>query len=93
MSAPTAVGFGTLRPTSPKANQKLVRLPFVLPTVKVSSLHIPYVRRQLTSPLDANLFKEAFIKAQQENEALFKADAGEEGDASAAAVEAAPKLE
>jgi len=24
---------------------------------------------------DANLFKEAFIKAQQENEALFKADA------------------
>jgi len=24
---------------------------------------------------DANLFKEAFLKAQQENEALFKADA------------------
>ena len=27
--------------------------------------------------LDANLFKEAFIKAQQENEALFTKDAGE----------------
>ena len=26
---------------------------------------------------DANLFKEAFIKAQQENEALFTKDAGE----------------
>jgi hypothetical protein len=25
----------------------------------------------LTAILDANLFKEAFIKAQQENEALF----------------------
>ena len=30
------------------------------------------IRTQLTKP-DANLFKEAFIKAQQENEALFKA--------------------
>lgn len=26
----------------------------------------------LTKVADANLFKEAFIKAQQENEALFK---------------------
>lgn len=26
----------------------------------------------LTANLDANLFKEAFIKAQQDNEALFK---------------------
>ena len=34
--------------------------------------------------LDANQFKEAFIKAQQENEALFGADAG---------TEAAPKAE
>lgn len=33
----------------------------------------------LTGPLDANLFKEAFIKAQQENEALFKTDAEEVG--------------
>ncbi|MCJ1326499.1 hypothetical protein MMC10_003163 [Thelotrema lepadinum] len=29
---------------------------------------------------NANAFKEAFIKAQQENEALFKADAGEGGE-------------
>lgn len=28
----------------------------------------------LTVELDANLFKEAFLKAQQENEALFKED-------------------
>lgn len=28
--------------------------------------------RILISSIDANLFKEAFIKAQQENEALFK---------------------
>lgn len=33
----------------------------------------------MTDPcyLDANLFKEAFIKAQQENEALFTKDAVE----------------
>ena len=30
------------------------------------------MRTMLTVPPDANLFKEAFIKAQQENEALFK---------------------
>jgi Ran-binding protein 1 len=29
------------------------------------------LRSQLTSSTDANLFKEAFIKAQQENEKLF----------------------
>ena len=29
------------------------------------------LRSQLTSSADANLFKEAFIKAQQENEKLF----------------------
>ena len=29
---------------------------------------------------DANLFKEAFIKAQQENEALFKEDADGAGE-------------
>lgn len=29
----------------------------------------------LIRPVDANLFKEAFIKAQQENEALFGQDA------------------
>jgi Ran-binding protein 1 len=29
------------------------------------------LRSQLTSRADANLFKEAFIKAQQENEKLF----------------------
>jgi hypothetical protein len=28
----------------------------------------------LTNPTDANLFKEAFIKAQQENEAILKQD-------------------
>lgn len=33
---------------------------------------VDYLQRRLTQHLDANLFKEAFIKAQQENEALFK---------------------
>ena len=42
---------------------------------------------------DANLFKEAFIKAQQENEALFKADATDGEDATAKANEAAPAAE
>ena len=31
-------------------------------------------------PTDANSFKEAFIKAQQENEALFKSDGAEDGN-------------
>jgi Ran-binding protein 1 len=36
---------------------------------------------------NANLFKEAFIKAQQENEALFKAESeGAEGEAETAEV-------
>jgi len=40
---------------------------------------VPYTVRVVSmvanNLADANLFKEAFIKAQQENEALFKADA------------------
>lgn len=38
------------------------------------SIPTPSILTKLTCP-DANLFKEAFIKAQQENEALFKTTA------------------
>jgi Ran-binding protein 1 len=34
-------------------------------------LQAPTLKTQLTSSTDANLFKEAFIKAQQDNEKLF----------------------
>jgi hypothetical protein len=40
------------------------------PTLRVSLLLNVYCK-SLTLSIDANLFKEAFIKAQQENEALF----------------------
>lgn len=40
-----------------------------------SGFSTPYeIYRNWLMSTDANLFKEAFIKAQQENEALFKAD-------------------
>jgi hypothetical protein len=44
-----------------------------LPTAKVSALEYHNMLHALTHiTIDANGFKEAFIKAQQENEALFK---------------------
>ena len=57
-------------------SRKLARLPFDLPTARVRryDLQPPFVSRNTNRCTDANLFKEAFIKAQQENEALLKED-------------------
>ena len=64
----------------PRVSQKLARLLFVSPTAIVSQLSNHLARYIADHTIDANAFKEAFIKAQQENEALFKADAGEGGE-------------
>jgi hypothetical protein len=66
----TEAGFGMLQQMSVRENPRPRLLLFDLPTLRVcllpfSSLH------KLTLLPDANLFKEAFIKAQQENELLF----------------------
>ena len=58
-----------------RESRNLKRSPFGLPIARVSFLRILVIKRMLTVTFpDANLFKEAFIKAQQENEALFKQD-------------------
>lgn len=58
---------------SVRASPRLRPWRFVLPTARVSSSTICFATLQACSHagLDANGFKEAFIKAQQENEALF----------------------
>ena len=69
----TAAGFGTRPPTSARASLRLRLLLSALPTAKVSALEYHNILHALTHiTIDANGFKEAFIKAQQENEALFK---------------------
>ena len=57
--------------TSVRVSQRHRRLLFDLPTAKVSSNCALLLSTQLTSSTDANLFKESFIKAQQDNEKLF----------------------
>jgi hypothetical protein len=60
------------QPMSLKASQKRRLLPSALPTLRVRTPSTQIATdRKLTSLSDANLFKEAFIKAQQENEKLF----------------------
>ena len=55
-----------------RGNQRLRLLPFDLPTPRVSFPCLSYLcLPQLICDIDANLFKEAFLKAQQENEILF----------------------
>lgn len=56
---------------SVRVNQKLKLLPSDLQTPRVSPRILEQQDHLLMCKLDANLFKEAFIKAQQENEALF----------------------
>jgi hypothetical protein len=66
---------------SVRASRRLVLWPFDLLTLRVSPINSPfalpllyldiYENGLLTRIIDANLFKESFIKAQQENEALF----------------------
>lgn len=58
-----------------KGNLSHKLLPFDLLTARVSFVQT-MVTQELANSLvsDANAFKEAFIKAQQENEALFKQD-------------------
>lgn len=58
-------------PMSVRASQKLKLSPFDLLTPRVSHPGFCWSIQQLIDTSDANLFKEAFIKAQQENEALF----------------------
>lgn len=64
------VGFGMLRQMSVRESQRPRLLRFDLPTPRVNSLSQLRLCRA-NKAIDANLFKEAFIKAQQENEALF----------------------
>lgn len=70
-------GFGMLQRTLAKESQKLAHLQFDLltATVCICARRKMKVTVSLTRIVDANLFKEAFIKAQQENEALFSQDA------------------
>jgi len=57
---------------SVRVSRRHKHLLFDLPTVTVGfGLIATIYVQQLTSSADANLFKEAFIKAQQENEKLF----------------------
>ena len=73
----TEAGFGMLQRMSAKESQKLAHLRFDLRTATVCIYARAKMRAlvSLTRTADANLFKEAFIKAQQENEALFSQDA------------------
>ena len=82
MWAVIVAGFGMLPPTSVRASPRRVRSQSALPTPKVSGavLRLNFTDRYQS---DAGLFKDAFIKAQQENEKLFKADAGEAAPAPA----------
>ncbi len=61
---------------SVRGSQSLKLWLFGLPTVKVRASSLSSKLWGITDScyLDANLFKEAFIKAQQENEALFTKD-------------------
>jgi len=70
MSAVIEVGFGTLLLMSVRVSLKHRLLLSGLPTLRVS-LFLLTTNTQKLRYIDANLFKEAFIKAQQENEALF----------------------
>lgn len=71
----TAVGSGTRQQTSAKGNRSHKLLLFGLPIARVSFLLADFNQDLANSHVsDANAFKEAFIKAQQENEALFKQD-------------------
>lgn len=65
-------GFGMWQPTFRTVSQKPKLWLSDLAIVKVRPLPLRDAWNLLTLTIDANLFKEAFIKAQQENEALFK---------------------
>lgn len=68
------VGSGTPLPTSARESQRPKRWLFVLPTARVRPIRCcPICKTAICShTADANLFKDAFVNAQQENEALFK---------------------
>jgi hypothetical protein len=71
----TEAGSGTSAPMLVRANLRLRHLLFGSPTARVSlSSHHSHPVIHLTRGPDANLFKEAFIKAQQDNEKLFTAE-------------------
>lgn len=73
MSAAIEVGSGTQQQMSVRVNQSHKLSPFGLPTAKVGFPILINAEHNTNSHFaDANLFKEAFIKAQQDNEALFK---------------------
>ena len=76
----TEAGSGMQPRMSARESQSLRLWLFDLPIAKVSaSLFYSPDLLNISEQhyLDANLFKEAFFKAQQENEALFTKDAGE----------------
>lgn len=71
MLAVIEVGSGTSQPMCQRANRKPRHWPSDLVTVTVSPIcHLDGCIRT-DHVLDANLFKEAFIKAQQDNEKIF----------------------
>lgn len=88
MSVATEAGCGMLLRTSVKVNPKHKLWPSALLIVKVSLNHSSlaparscidryYIYTNSPTPADANLFKEAFEKAQEENQKLFSAVASE----------------
>lgn len=79
MSAVIEVGSGTQLRMSVRENRNPRPWLFGLPTAKVRAASLSLELLGITDQgyQDANLFKEAFIKAQQDNEALFTKDAVE----------------
>ena len=79
MLAVTEAGSGMQLRTSARESQSLRLWLSGLRTAKVRAFLLSSKLSGITDQCypDANLFKEAFIKAQQENEALFTKDAGE----------------
>lgn len=71
MLAATEVGFGTPLPMSVRVSQRPRLLQFDSPTLRVSFLPQAVLKEASLTYVDANLFKDAFLKAQQENEVLF----------------------
>jgi len=71
MLAVTGHGFGTLPLMSVRVSLKLRHWPFASPTVTVSLVKHQGIVNHTNRFIDANAFKEAFIRAQQENEHLF----------------------
>lgn len=79
MLAVTAVGYGMPQQTSARENQRRKHWLFALRTATVRSPYthpLLYSQKSNEGSTDATAFKDAFVKAQQENEALFAKEEG-----------------